>query len=153
MQRRVADIEYEQMLHSRYTIAQHRPANGLERSAYLLLSRIHAEGPKSIGELSEFFRLDTSTVQRQTSAAMRAGLIERIPDPHGGIARKFALTKTGLASLTEVRERSVRALDDILSDWSDEDVATFADLLHRLNQDIEQYSAATREARRRTAAS
>ncbi|WP_394554766.1 MarR family winged helix-turn-helix transcriptional regulator [Agromyces sp. MMS24-JH15] len=153
MERRVADIEYEQMLQIRYTIAQHRPENGLERSAYLLLSRLHADGPRSIGELSEFFRLDASTVQRQTGAVMRAGFIERIPDPDGGIARKFALTEAGLTRLTEVRERSVRALDRILENWSDDDVATFADLLHRFNLDIEQYSEAKRAARGRSAAS
>ncbi|MGA9582203.1 MAG: helix-turn-helix domain-containing protein, partial [Allosphingosinicella sp.] len=75
MARRIEDIEYEQMLQSRFTIAQHRQKDGLDRSAYLLLARIQAEGPKSIGELSELFRLDASTVQRQTGAAMSAGLI------------------------------------------------------------------------------
>lgn len=140
MDRRVADIEYEQMLQSRYAIAQQRSQGGLDRSAYLLLSRIEVEGPKSIGDLSEIFRLDASTVQRQTGAAMRAGLVERIADPEGGIARKFALTAEGAARLRAVRERSVSALDRILSEWSDEDVATFADFLHRFNEDIEHYS-------------
>lgn len=141
MTRRIADIEYEQMLQSRYTIAQHRQKEGLDRSAYLLLSRIHAEGPKSISELSEIFRLDASTVQRQTGAAMTAGLIERIPDPDGGIARKFALTDAGTNRLAEVRSRSVRALDNILAEWSDDDVSAFADFLHRFNIDIENYSS------------
>lgn len=140
MTRPIAEIEYEQMLQSRYTIAQQRHPDGLDRSAYLLLTRIHAEGPKSIGELSEIFRLDVSTVQRQTHAAMSAGLIERIPDPNGGIARKFALTRPGIERLAAHRSRSVHALERILVEWSDEDVAIFAELLHRFNEDIEQYS-------------
>lgn len=146
MTRRIADIEYEQMLQSRYTIAQQRHSDGLDRSAYLLLARIHAEGPKSIGELSEIFRLDASTVQRQTQAAMSAGLIERIPDPDGGIARKFALTEAGTERLTAHRSRSVHALERILAQWSDDDVSRFAELLHRFNEDIEHYST-TRKPR------
>lgn len=144
MTRRIADIEYEQMLQSRYAIAQHPRGAGLDRSAYLLLSRIDADGPRSIGELSEIFRLDASTLQRQTGAAVSAGLLTRIADPDGGIAKKFALTDTGSEQLHAHRSRSVRALDTILSEWSDADVASFADMLHRFNEDIEHYSAARR---------
>ena len=49
----------------------------------------------SIGELSDAFGLDASTLNRQTAAAMRAGLVERIPDPDGGMARKFRITDEG----------------------------------------------------------
>lgn len=141
MERRISDIEYEQMVQSRYVIAQHQRHNDdhLERSAYLLLSRIDADGPKSISELSETFRLDASTVQRQTGSAMRAGLLERIPDPSGGIARKFRITPEGRARLTAVRERSVDALGAILAGWTNEEVSSFADMLRRFNVDIESY--------------
>jgi DNA-binding MarR family transcriptional regulator len=144
MERRIEDIEYEQMLLSRYAIAQHRPDEGLDRSAYLLLSRIHAQGPMTISELSEAFRLDLSTVQRQTAAAVREELLERIPDPSGGVARKFMLTAHGVERLRFVRERSTRALTRILADWPTADVNQFADLLHRFNADIEGYSASRR---------
>ncbi|MFD4420961.1 MarR family winged helix-turn-helix transcriptional regulator [Agromyces sp. NPDC058484] len=141
MDRRIADIEYEQMLLSRHAVAQHRP-DRIDRSVYLLLSRLHLQGPMSIGELSDAFRLDASTLQRQTSSAMRAGLVERIPDPDGGIARKFAVTTEGQARLDAARERSIRTLDRILAEWSLDDVNRFADLLHRFNLDIESYSDA-----------
>lgn len=145
MERRIEDIEYEQMLLSRYAIAQHRSDEGLDRSAYLLLSRIHAQGPMTIGELSEAFRLDLSTVQRQTTAAVREGLLERIPDPSGGVARKFRLTAHGVERLRFVRERSTCALTRILRDWPTDDVNRFADLLRRFNADIEGYSASRRD--------
>ncbi|KQR37469.1 MarR family winged helix-turn-helix transcriptional regulator [Microbacterium sp. Leaf159] len=146
MERRIADIEYEQMVQSRYAIAQlqRKTDEELERSAYLLLSRIDAEGPKSIGELSEIFRLDASTVQRQTGSAMRAGLLDRIPDPAGGIARKFQITPDGRDRLATVRERSVTALERILTKWTDDEVSQFADMLHRFNADIENYTSARR---------
>lgn len=145
MERRIEDIEYEQMLLSRYAIAQHRSNEGLDRSAYLLLGRLHAQGPMTISELSEAFHLDMSTLQRQTTAAVRDGLLERIPDPRGGVARKLTLTSLGVERLHSVRERSTRALTRILRDWPTEDVNHFAELLHRFNADIEGYRASRRD--------
>ncbi|WP_159501091.1 MarR family winged helix-turn-helix transcriptional regulator [Microbacterium sp. 18062] len=141
MERRIADIEYEQMLQSRYSIARHHHEGGIERSVYTLLSRLSVQGPMTIAELSEALRLDASTLQRQTGAALRAGLLERIPDPSGGIARRFAVTNEGTARMRASRDRSIRALDLILENWSDDDVNRFADYLHRFNIDIENYTA------------
>ncbi|PPF87294.1 MarR family transcriptional regulator [Pseudoclavibacter sp. RFBJ3] len=140
MQRRIADIEYQQMLLGRFSTSQYRADDGLDRSAYLLLSRLHLQGPMSIGELSTALRLDTSTVHRQTGSAMRAGMLERIPDPEGGIARKFTVTEMGEERLLSARARSLRALERILGEWPSEDVNQFADYLNRFNLDIEGYS-------------
>ncbi|NEA27852.1 MarR family winged helix-turn-helix transcriptional regulator [Actinomadura bangladeshensis] len=142
MVRPTHDIEYEQMLLSRHEVMRHR-AGRLERSAYVLLSRIRLQGPMSIGELSEAFGLDASTLNRQTAAAMRAGLLERIPDPEGGIARKFRITAKGAALLDEERAIIINGLDRVMADWSDEDIATFAAYLRRFNTDIERLSGRT----------
>ncbi|MFB6892756.1 MarR family winged helix-turn-helix transcriptional regulator [Kitasatospora sp. NPDC056327] len=109
----------------------------LERSAYILLSRVDVQGPMSIGQLSDAFGLDVSTLNRQTAALKRAGLLERIPDPEGGMARKFRLTEEGRRRLTEEREAHVRALDQVMADWPQEDVAEFAAYLRRFNTGIE----------------
>lgn len=139
MERRIADIEYEQMLLSRFTVAQHRAGDGLDRSVYLLMSRIATQGPMSISELSMAFRLDASTLQRQTTVAVRDGFLERILDPAGSAARKFSLTTLGETRLREVSEHSVSALERILADWPDADVNKFAELMHRFNVSIEDY--------------
>jgi DNA-binding MarR family transcriptional regulator len=76
----------------------------LDRSAYVLLSRIRVQGPMSIGELGGAFGLDVSPLDRQTAAAVRAGLVERTPDPAGGIARKFRITGKGERMLDEERD-------------------------------------------------
>ncbi|MFH0172688.1 MarR family winged helix-turn-helix transcriptional regulator [Streptomyces cacaoi] len=135
------EVEYEQMLLSRHTFLNQgggRRKNSLmERSAYILLSRIRVQGPMSIGELSDAFGLDASTLNRQTAAAMRAGLIERIPDPEGGMARKFRLTDEGTRLLDSEREGIVDILDQVMTDWPDEDVAAFAGYLRRFNYGIE----------------
>jgi DNA-binding MarR family transcriptional regulator len=134
-------VEHEMMLLGRYR--QHSEARAqrdgrrLERSAYLLLSRIAAEGPMSIGQLSDAFGLDPSTLNRQTSAALRAGLVERIPDPDGGMARKFRITVDGERRLEQQRSAIEHDLDRVMADWPAEDVATFAAYLRRFNAGIE----------------
>ncbi|MEV5744835.1 MarR family transcriptional regulator [Microbispora rosea] len=122
-------IEFETML-----LGRHRH---VDRSAYLLLSRIHITGPMTIGQLSDAFGLDVSTLNRHTSALLRAGLVERIPDPDGGIARKFRLTGKGERWLGEQREKNILGLEKVLADWTAEDVVAFLAYLRRFNTDIE----------------
>jgi DNA-binding MarR family transcriptional regulator len=135
-------IEFETTLLGRHVHmnarAQREVSGGLERSAYILLSRLRREGAMSIGQLSEAFDLDASTLNRQTAALRRDGLIERIPDPEGGIARKFRLTRTGEEQLEAVRTAVVAGLGRILDGWSAEEVAEFAAYLKRFNTDIER---------------
>lgn len=135
-------VEFEQMLLSRYLHLHknkgRREDSVLDRSAYILLSRIRMEGPMSIGQLGDAFGLDASTLNRQTAAAMRAGLVERIPDPEGGMARKFRITEEGELRLDQERAGTVASLDRIMAEWPDEDIARFADYLQRFNGDIER---------------
>ncbi|MFD6528926.1 MarR family winged helix-turn-helix transcriptional regulator [Streptomyces sp. NPDC060184] len=140
----IQQVEYEQMLLSRHIFL--RTANGrrkddvLERSAYVLLSRIRVQGPMSIKELSDAFGLDSSTLNRQTAAAMQAGLVERIPDPSGGMARKFRITPEGAQRLDVERDKNASGLGLVLEKWSAEDVERFAAYLKRFNTDIERLS-------------
>ncbi|MER5626945.1 MarR family transcriptional regulator [Streptosporangium sp. NPDC002544] len=142
MEKPTHSIEYETMLLGRYyhlTLSSaEREGDHLDRSAYLLLSRIQIVGPMSIGQLSEAFGLDPSTLNRQTSAMLRAGLVERIPDPDGGIARKFRISAEGERRLQHQRDEIVRSMEKLLDDWTPEEVATFAACLKRFNTDIER---------------
>lgn len=132
-------VEFETMLLGRHSLAGLSRRGGLlDRSAYIVLHRVRMQGPMSVGELSDAFGLDTSTLHRQTTAMMGAGLIERIPDPQGGLARKFRITEEGAARLEQVRERNIRALGRALEDWSAEDVAAFAEYLRRFNTGLER---------------
>lgn len=131
-------IEFETLLLARH-IGRHRRAEGhLDGSAYILLTRIHMQGPMSVGELREAFGLDTSTLSRQTTAMLGSGLVERIPDPDGGMARKFRLTAEGLRRLDEERASNVSGTERVLEDWTPEDRAALATLLRRFNLDVER---------------
>ncbi|CAL2069730.1 MULTISPECIES: MarR family winged helix-turn-helix transcriptional regulator [Streptomyces] len=134
-------VEFEHMVLGRHqlssTTRRHQEGR-MERSAYIMLSRIEVQGPMSIGQLSDAFQLDVSTVNRQTAHAMRAGLLERIPDPEGGMARKFRLTGEGERKLREERELHVQDLDRVFEDWSADDVEHFARYLQRFNTSVER---------------
>ncbi|WP_024795544.1 MarR family winged helix-turn-helix transcriptional regulator [Tomitella biformata] len=135
-------VEFETMLLARHMMRQsphpRRAAGHLDSSAYTLLSRISVEGPMSIGELSAAFGLDSSTLQRQTAAVLRDGLVDRIPDPDGGMARKFRINAEGSRRLLAHREENMSGLEKVMADWSVEDVAEFAGWLQRFNTDIER---------------
>lgn len=133
------DLERELMLIGRHSVMT-VPGRGalLERSAYILLSRLETEGPMSIGQLADAFGLDTSTVHRQTSAMLRADLARRIPDPDGGLARKLSITREGARRLADDRAHFQAGLGVVLDDWPEEEVARFVELLIRFNHSIEQ---------------
>lgn len=133
-------IEFETMLLTRHThmSARSRGDEGhLDRTSYVLLSRISVEGPMSIRQLSEAFGLDASTLNRKTAAMLAAGLLERIPDSEGGIARKFRITGEGEKRLTSERDEMVGGLERVLADWTPEEVTAFAGMLQRFNTAIE----------------
>ncbi|TMR88930.1 MarR family transcriptional regulator [Nonomuraea basaltis] len=110
----------------------------LERSSYILLRRLEAEGPMSIGQLAQAFNLDTSTVNRQTAVLLRGGLAERIPDPEGGMARKLRITEEGLRRVAAERAYRLNGLSMVLKDWTPQELASFAEGLAHFNASIEQ---------------
>ncbi|MFF4948166.1 MarR family winged helix-turn-helix transcriptional regulator [Streptomyces chattanoogensis] len=127
------------MLLSRHQVMtrRERDSQRLERSAYLLLSRIDAQGPMSIGQLAEAFGLDTSTVNRQTAALLRCGLAERVADPEGGMARKLRITEEGGRRLAANREVNRSCLAQVVAHWSADEVRELEDILVRLNRSAE----------------
>ncbi|GAB4585365.1 MarR family winged helix-turn-helix transcriptional regulator [Nocardia sp. IFM 10818] len=129
-------VEFETMLLGRYTLVT-RTSRTLDRSAYTLLSRLRDQESMSIGQLSEALGLEASTLRRQTAAMMRDGLIERIPDPDGGMARRFRVTPEGERQLDNERSENIKALEVTMAGWSAADVAAFAGYLRRFNTDIE----------------
>ncbi|WP_240812925.1 MarR family transcriptional regulator [Streptomyces sp. DASNCL29] len=110
----------------------------LDRSGYLLLSRLDAEGAMTIGQLADAFQLDVSTVNRQTGALLRSGLVERIPDPAGGLARKLRVTPQGADRMAAERTCRQTDLSRLLESWTPEDVARFEDVLTRFNREVER---------------
>jgi DNA-binding MarR family transcriptional regulator len=91
----------------------------------------------SLKELSEAFRLDVSTLNRQVAAMRRNGLVERVPDPDGGLARIIRATDHGREMLRNDRDRGRQNVGKVVSEWSDTDVAHLREMIAKFNQSIE----------------
>ncbi|WP_158884766.1 MarR family winged helix-turn-helix transcriptional regulator [Amycolatopsis anabasis] len=134
-------LEQELMLIGRrhLLVPKDRDAGRLDRSAYILLNRIDADGPMTIRELTEAFGLDTSTINRQTAALLRCGLVERIPDYDCGPARKLRITAEGARRLAADRDCYRDRIGTVLSGWSEQDIKELTEMLTRLNRTVEEY--------------
>ena len=108
----------------------------LEPAAYAFLTRLDAIGPSRPSDLATYFRIGKATTGRQLSALEELGLIDRQPDPHDGRAQLLALTTLGKQRLDATRATRRRALHERLSSWPESDLATLAELLHRLNAEF-----------------
>jgi DNA-binding MarR family transcriptional regulator len=114
-----------------------RPGFQLDRSAYLILTRLEMDAPFSLRELSEAFQLDISTINRQVAAMLKQGLVERVPDPDGGIARKIRASAKGLELVAADREQSQEGIGAVVADWTAADITQLSELISRFNMSIE----------------
>lgn len=141
-QRVLGELERELTLLARHYMYVSRSGQKLDRSAYLLLTRLDAGGPLTLKELAHAFRVDISTINRQTGAMLRHGLVERFPDPEGGMARKLRPTALGLERLAEDREQGRTGVERVIGGWPAERVADLTRLLTAFNKDIEELEGA-----------
>lgn len=133
------DALSEQMV--RFTRAGHamrvqlaaRDDSGIEWAAYSLLFHLVTGGPHRPSVLAEVACVDPSTVSRQVADLVRAGLVERDPDPADGRAHRLVATEAGHALYAARRERRVRTFARIVEGWDGRDVATLTDLMARFN--------------------
>lgn len=134
----LALIEQELTLLARHQLSSshHDPDLGLDRSGYQLLARLEL-GPLTLGGLAESFKLDVSTVNRQIATLRRNGLVERINDPDGGLAKLLRPTRRGLALLRKDREVRYGHVANVIADWDPSDIERFHELLAQFNVSIE----------------
>jgi DNA-binding MarR family transcriptional regulator len=122
----------------------------LDRSAYGILCRLADEGPQRLGALATAFGLDPSTITRQVQALERAALVQRRADDEDRRASILDLTEEGHVVLQHTRAYRRERLEEILTEWSDEDLQEFARLLTKTNDSIANMveRARLREAQR-----
>ncbi|WP_295626801.1 MarR family winged helix-turn-helix transcriptional regulator [uncultured Corynebacterium sp.] len=132
-------LVYENMLLSRLFLQGAKPHGRealIDRSAAVLLARLEAQGPMSVAELADAFSLDVSTIHRQLAAAMKNGLIDRVPGTDGR-ARLHRPTKHGSRLFHEEMAARATSAARVTDDWSDEDLADFIRLMRRFNEGVE----------------
>jgi DNA-binding MarR family transcriptional regulator len=115
--------------------------DGVERAAYVLLARLVLEGPRRSNALAESVHSDPSTVSRQVAGLVRAGLVERTPDPEDGRATLLAPTPEGLRVFQANRDRRNREISTMTDHWDEADRVRLVELLERLAGDLEDHHA------------
>ncbi|MEJ2861076.1 MarR family winged helix-turn-helix transcriptional regulator [Actinomycetospora flava] len=117
--------------------------DGVERAAYVLLARLVLEGPRRSNALAESVHSDPSTVSRQVAGLVRAGLVERRPDPEDGRATLLAPTDEGLRVFHANRDRRNREIGAMTEYWDEGDRVRLVELLEQLAGDLERHHAPT----------
>jgi DNA-binding MarR family transcriptional regulator len=135
---RIAALEVELSLLARHDLrpSEHSGERLLDRSGYHLLGRLEL-GPLTLKQLAETFRVDPSTVNRQVNALLRAGLVERVPDPDGAVAKVLSPTAKGLDLLHHDRAVVQHQVARVVEGWSERDRTALHRLLEKLNTSIE----------------
>ena len=105
---------------------------------YPLLFNLRDE-PRRVSEIAERVHLDISTVSRQVNALVGQGLVAKVADPSDGRAQMLTLTDEGRQMLIDVRARRNAWLAEVVTGWSDDDLATFDTLLTRFADDVEAH--------------
>jgi len=118
------------------TLKWNEAGRGLERPAFVLLSRVAVDGPFRLSALATDVTLDLSTVSRQVAALENAGLVRRLQDPSDKRASLVEATELGHEVFAENRDRWVAAWEELLADWTAPERRQFAALFTRLNESI-----------------
>ncbi|WP_255782173.1 MarR family transcriptional regulator [Dactylosporangium sp. AC04546] len=118
------------------TLKWNEAGRGLERPAYVLLSRIAVDGPFRLSTLAADVSLDLSTVSRQVAALEQAGLVRRAQDPSDRRASLVEITELGTEVFTENRDRWIATWQELLAGWTPEERQIFAALFTQLNQSL-----------------
>ncbi|HEU4963933.1 MAG TPA: MarR family transcriptional regulator [Bacilli bacterium] len=132
----LATIEMEMAILIRQltSMATTKKFGNLDRSAYLLLHQMTAHGSAGVKALAGEFHLDISTVSRQVSALEQKGYVLRMPDPEDGRANLFQITELGRQELDRSQEERMRRIAQRLKGWTEEERATFGELLQKFNE-------------------
>ena len=107
----------------------------LDASAYPLLAHIALYPGTRGSDLAAQFGVGRATMSRQLSRLASLGLIHREVDPEDTRGQLITLTEDGTKRFVAARDGRVDALNHALEDWSPEDVAQLATLLHRYSDD------------------
>ncbi|MNI16880.1 MarR family protein [compost metagenome] len=116
------------------SLTHDKKIGSLDRSAYLLLHQISAHGSAGVKALADEFRLDISTVSRQTAALEQKGYVSRVPDPLDGRAYFLQITDAGLSELNENKKARLDRISNLLKSWPEEEQQQFGQLLLKFNR-------------------
>lgn len=121
-----------------HTMHQHAPRQhpAVDPMTYPMLFQL-AGHPMRVSDLAEVLHSDVSTVSRQVSTLVDLDFVTRGPDPDDRRAQALTLSDGGKSLLTAIRTSRDVWLQDVLSDWPDDDVRHFSAHLQHFASDLE----------------
>ncbi|MFC1418374.1 MarR family winged helix-turn-helix transcriptional regulator [Streptacidiphilus cavernicola] len=105
--------------------------DNIDSATQVLLRTAAAEGPMRASALAVGVQSDLSTVSRQVAALVTRGLLERRADPVDGRASLLVVTEAGRAVIAEHEHARAAFFEQVLSDWTPEELRQFAHQLER----------------------
>lgn len=139
MRNSLEQIEYEIALLVRLTTAYSPRLGSLDRSEYLLLSELEKRSPLAINELADQLMLNLSTASRQVATLESKNYVRRYPDQNNGRISLLELTTDGQSILEKVHKARFDVYENVLKEWSEEELAQLEHNLIRLNQDFKKW--------------
>ena len=111
----------------------------LDYSTFLLLLAI-CDAPDGVraSQIAEDMRVHKSTVSRAVATLERLGLVERTTHPDDARAQLLTVPDDARQRVELLRKQAHAQLQELLADWSPEELASFARQLGRLNDAAEK---------------
>jgi len=105
----------------------------VESATQVLLRTVAAEGPMRASVLAASVQSDLSTVSRQVAALVDRGWLERRADQLDGRANLLAVTEAGRAVIAEHEHVRQQFFEEVLADWTADELHQFSELLDRFS--------------------
>jgi DNA-binding MarR family transcriptional regulator len=106
----------------------------LQPAAFHLARWLYAYGPARPSVLAEAVAMDRSSTSHLIGRMKALGLVEGTSDPADRRTVKIALTESGTSRVIEALDLRGSTFFARTRDWSTQDLATFAALLHSFNE-------------------
>jgi DNA-binding MarR family transcriptional regulator len=103
-----------------------------------LLGRITDTGPVRLSELADWQEVDRSTMTTEVRRLENLGLVERKADPRDGRAVLLVATPAGATRHRQTKSTARSLYEQLLADWSEDDLQAAAKVARRLTQTLER---------------
>jgi DNA-binding MarR family transcriptional regulator len=128
--------EYMSVLARRIRVDQKEAALAIDSRlttfGHKLLVALRENGPMTASSAAERLDVDRSVVSRHLRPLTTLGLVTSAVDDRDGRMRLIALTELASVRLEDQERNELTRLQRALVDWSDDDLARFANYLGRL---------------------
>jgi DNA-binding MarR family transcriptional regulator len=125
--------------------------SGLTQAQWGALAHLSRnQGLNQVG-LADLLEVQPITVARLIDKLVALGLVERRPDPNDRRAQQLFLTPRAQPLLDQLWEAGDEILDEAYAGFSDEERATFIDMLVRMRGNLARFAQGESSARSRGA--